>query len=61
MAFFQIFNLPPPLTTAPRENPGFIRELERYFLKNSRTILRDSAYPRNVMPKNFWGKAVPHP
>ena len=30
-------------------------------LRTQEQLLRDSGYPEeNVMPKSFWGKAVPH-
>lgn len=61
---FRFLTYPPAPNTAPRENPMFYQGAGRDILppRTQEQILRDSAYPsENVMPKNFWGKAVPHP
>jgi len=58
---FRLLSYPPP--TAPRKNPLFYNTKGRNMLppRTQERILRDSRYPsKNVMPKDFWGKAVPH-
>lgn len=53
----------PPISegTRARRNPSFYNGRYKLPLRSQETILRESAYPSdNIMPKNFWGKAVPH-
>ena len=53
----------PPIQkdTAPRKNPMFYSGRQNLPMRTQEQILRDSCFPEeNVMPENFWGKAVPH-
>ena len=53
----------PPIQagTAPRKNPMFYSSRDKLPIRSQEQILRDSGFPEeNVMPENFWGKAVPH-
>ena len=55
---FRLLTYPPQ-----RQEPEFYNTIGRNFLpvRNQEQILRDSGYPsKNIMPKNFWGNAVPH-
>jgi len=61
---FRMLSYPPPPNSAPRRGPMFYGTKGRNILppRTQERILRDSGYPpKNVMPENFWGKAVPHP
>ena len=59
---FRSLTYPPVQSgTAPRKNPMFYAGREKLPMRTQEQILRDSGFPEeNVMPKNFWGKAVPH-
>ena len=53
----------PPIQkqTAPRKSPMFYAGREKLPIRSQETILRQSGFPEeNVMPKSFWGQAVPH-
>lgn len=59
---FRMLTYPPSQPeTKPRSNPLFYSGRPQLEMRTQEQILRDSGYPEdNVMPKNFWGKAVPH-
>ena len=53
----------PPIQpgTKERKDANFYQGRELLPIRTQEQILRDSGFPeQNVMPENFWGKAVPH-
>ena len=59
---FRMLTYPPSLpNTAARKNPMFYSGRQDLPMRNQEQLLRESGYPQeNIMPSNFWGKAVPH-
>lgn len=57
---FRMLTYPPPPNTAPRRNVNFYAGRDLLPVRTQEQILRDSGYPtKDVMPKNFWGLAIP--
>ena len=59
---FRMLTYPPSLpNTAARKNPMFYSGRQDLPMRNQEQLLRESGFPQeNIMPSNFWGKAVPH-
>tara|TARA_B110000208_G_C11785706_1_gene435566 strand:- start:163 stop:726 length:564 start_codon:yes stop_codon:yes gene_type:complete len=59
---FRMMTYPPSGNASrPRDGPLFYKGRGELEMRTQEQILRDSGYPReNIMPENFWGKAVPH-
>lgn len=59
---FRMMTYPPSQEgTRPRRSPMFYAGRHDLPHRTQEQLLRDSGYPEeNVMPKSFWGKAVPH-
>uniref|UniRef100_A0A6C0JEV2 Uncharacterized protein n=1 Tax=viral metagenome TaxID=1070528 RepID=A0A6C0JEV2_9ZZZZ len=59
---FRMLTYPPSLeNTAARKSPMFYSGRSELPMRTQEQLLRESGYPEsNVMPQNFWGKAVPH-
>ena len=59
---FRMLTYPPSQPgTKARSCPKFYSGRTELPMRTQEQLLRDSGYPEeNVMPQNFWGKAVPH-
>ena len=59
---FRMMTYPPSQEgTRPRRSPMFYAGRHDLPHRTQEQLLRDSGYPEeNVMPKSFWGNAVPH-
>ena len=59
---FRSLTYPPTQpNTRPRRGPLFYLGRDKLPIRSQETILRESGFPEeNIVPKNFWGMAVPH-
>jgi len=57
---FRLLSYPGQRNLAPRTGPNFYKR-QNLAIRTQEQIFRDSTYPsKNIMPKNFWGKVIPH-